>query len=167
MHSPFAFAAFPSWKRVFEDKSRAAQKKAVYADPAFRNQFREDLQATRWAFGNWERITLHEVRSPELKRLRGQDRRRRSAAPKARIGVDALLDLTLADDLELEFTMASYNTRVDRMAELLNNPSDPHRPRRRRRARRHAVRLGLPDLPARHLGARSRRASRFPRRCAG
>ena len=29
MRSPFSFAAFPSWKRVFADKSKAAQK-AVY-----------------------------------------------------------------------------------------------------------------------------------------
>ena len=40
MRSPFTFAAFPSWKRVFADKSKEAQA-AVYRDPAFRNQFRE------------------------------------------------------------------------------------------------------------------------------
>jgi N-acyl-D-aspartate/D-glutamate deacylase len=120
MRSPFAFAAFPSWRRVFADKSKAAQK-AVYGDPAFRNQFREDLK-NPMGFGNWERITLHEVRNPGLKRFEG-----RTVADIARAegkdGVDALLDLTLADDIELEFTMASYNTRVDRMAELLNNPA--------------------------------------------
>lgn len=120
MRSPFAFAAFPSWKRVFADKSKEAQK-AVYGDPAFRNRFREDLK-NPMGFGNWERITLHEVRNPGLKRFEG-----RTVADIARAegkdGVDALLDLTLADDLELEFTMASYNTRVDRMAELLNNPA--------------------------------------------
>ena len=37
--------------------------------------------------------------------------------------MDAFLDITLADDLRSEFTMASFNTRVDRMAELLNDPS--------------------------------------------
>jgi N-acyl-D-aspartate/D-glutamate deacylase len=37
--------------------------------------------------------------------------------------VDAFLDLTLADDLENEFTISSYNTRIDRMAEILNNPA--------------------------------------------
>lgn len=120
MRSPFSFAAFPSWKRLFADKSKAAQK-AVYADPAFRAQFREELK-NPMTFGNWERITLHEVRSPELKRYEGL-----SVAEIARAqgkdGVDAFLDLTLADDLELEFTMASFNTRVDRMSELLNNPS--------------------------------------------
>lgn len=120
MKSPFSFASFPSWKRVFADKTKAAQK-AVYADKAFRDQFREELKNPQ-GFGNWERITLHEVRSPELKRFEGM-----SVAEIGRTegkdGVDAFLDLTLADDLELEFTMTSFNTRVDRMSELLNNPA--------------------------------------------
>ena len=38
-------------------------------------------------------------------------------------GVDALLDVTLEDDLENEFTVQSWNTRIDRMAELLNDRS--------------------------------------------
>jgi N-acyl-D-aspartate/D-glutamate deacylase len=120
MRSPFSFAAFPSWKRVFEDKSKPAQA-AVYADPAFRNQFREELKRPM-AFGNWERINVHEVASPALKALEG-----RSVADIAREqgkdGVDALLDLTLKADLDIEFTMASFNTRVDRMTEILNDKS--------------------------------------------
>ncbi|HVY08179.1 MAG TPA: amidohydrolase family protein [Burkholderiales bacterium] len=120
MHSPFSFAAFPSWKRVFEDKSPEAQKK-IYADAAFRNQFREELK-NPMAFGNWERITLHEVRSPELKRFEGKTVAEIGRA-QGKDGVDAFLDVTLADNLDLEFTMASFNTRVDRMAELLNNPA--------------------------------------------
>src|SRR5262250_1032373 len=43
MDNPFSFAAFPSWKRVFVDTAKEAQKK-VYADPAFRNAFRHDLK---------------------------------------------------------------------------------------------------------------------------
>jgi N-acyl-D-aspartate/D-glutamate deacylase len=38
-------------------------------------------------------------------------------------GVDALLDVTLEDDLDNEFTVQSWNTRVERMAELLNDRS--------------------------------------------
>ncbi len=120
MRSPFSFAAFPSWNRVFVDKSKPAQA-AVYADPAFRDQFREELKQPM-AFGNWERINVHEVRSPALKALEG-----RSIADIAREqrkdGVDAFLDLTLQDDLDIEFTMASFNTRVDRMTEILNDKS--------------------------------------------
>lgn len=120
MRNPFSFAAFPSWNRVFVDKSKPAQA-AVYADVAFRNQFREELKQPM-AFGNWARINVHEVRSPALKALEG-----RSIADLAREqgkdGVDTFLDLTLEDDLEVEFTMASFNTRVDRMTEILNDKS--------------------------------------------
>ena len=118
MRSPFSFAGFPSWKRVFEDKSKEAQS-AVYRDVSFRNKFREELKNPT-SFGNWERITLHEVKSPALKVLEGKTIAEIAAA-QGKDGVDALLDVTLADDLECELTMSSYNTRVDRMTEILNN----------------------------------------------
>jgi N-acyl-D-aspartate/D-glutamate deacylase len=118
MRNPFSFAAFPSWKRVFEDKSKAAQA-AVYRDVNFRNQFREDLKRPA-SFGNWARITVHEVHSPQLKHLEGKTVAE-VAAERGVDGVDALLDITLADDLDNEFTMQSFNTRVDRMTEILRN----------------------------------------------
>ncbi|HUK08903.1 MAG TPA: amidohydrolase family protein [Stellaceae bacterium] len=120
MRNPFSFAAYPSWNRVFVDKSKAAQA-AVYGDTSFRDAFREELKRPM-GFGNWERITLHEVKNPVLKPFEG-----RSVAEIARErgkdGVDTFLDLTIEDDLEAEFTMASYNTRVDRMTEILNDPN--------------------------------------------
>jgi N-acyl-D-aspartate/D-glutamate deacylase len=118
MRNPFSFAAFPSWKRVFEDKSKAAQA-AVYKDVSFRNQFREELKKPA-AFGNWARITVHEVRSSKLKALEGKTVAE-IAVERGVDGVDAFLDVTLEDDLENEFTMQSFNTRADRMAEILNN----------------------------------------------
>jgi hypothetical protein len=146
MKNPFSFAAFPSWKRVFADTNKEAQKK-VYADEAFRNDFRHDLKNPT-GFSNWGRIGVYAVKNPALKGLEG-----RSIADIAKEqnkdGVAAFLDLVLADNVDSELTMASWNTREDRMRELLNNKA-----MRRRRACRHAVRRGLPDLPARHLGAR-------------
>jgi len=118
MRNPFSFAAFPSWKRVFEDKSKAAQA-AVYRDMNFRNQFRQELKRPA-SFGNWERITVHEVHSPGLKHLEGRTVAE-IAAERGVDGVDALLDITLADDLRNEFTMQSFNTRVERMTEILQN----------------------------------------------
>ena len=118
MRNPFSFAAFPSWKRVFVDKSKGAQA-GVYRDPAFRAAFREDLKRPA-SFGNWERITVHEVRSPELKHLEGRTVAD-IATERGVDGVDAFLDVTLADDLENEFTLQSFNTRVDRMTEILRN----------------------------------------------
>ena len=120
MENPFAFAAFPSWKRVFADTNKEAQKK-VYADPAFRNAFRNDLKNPT-GFSDWRRIVVHEVKSPALKQFE-----RKSIAEVAKLQgkdeVDAFLDLVLADNLDVEFTISSWNTREDRMRELLNNKS--------------------------------------------
>jgi N-acyl-D-aspartate/D-glutamate deacylase len=118
MRNPFSFAAFPAWKRVFEDKSKEAQA-AVYRDARFRNAFRQDLKHPA-SFGNWARIAVHEVGSPELKRFEGKTIEEIAAA-QGKDGVDALLDLVLDDDLQTELTMQSFNTRADRMAELLND----------------------------------------------
>ena len=120
MRSPFSFAAFPSWKRLFEDTSEQAQI-AVYKDRAFRNQFREELK-NPLTFGNWERITLHEAQSDSLKSLEGLTVAEMARA-QGKDAVDTFLDTAIADDLSCEFTMASFNTRVDRVAELLNDPS--------------------------------------------
>ena len=120
MRNPFAFAAFPSWKRLFEDTSKAAQA-AVYGDVAFRNSFREDLKRPA-SFADWARITVHEVRTPGLKKWEGRTVAELAAA-QGKDGVDALLDLTLEDDLENEFTVQSWNTRVERMSEILNDRS--------------------------------------------
>jgi N-acyl-D-aspartate/D-glutamate deacylase len=120
MRSPFAFAAFPSWKRLFQDTSIEAQR-ATYRDPAFRKAFRDDLKNPA-SFADWERITVHEVTLPALKKYENK-----TVAEIARErgvdGIDALLDITLEDDLRNEFTVQSWNTRVDRMSELLNDKS--------------------------------------------
>jgi N-acyl-D-aspartate/D-glutamate deacylase len=119
MRNPFAFAAFPSWKRAFQDKSKEAQAR-VYADPAFRNAFREDLKKPA-SFGNWARVTVHEVKNPALKKYEGRTVAE-IAKEEGKDGVDAFLDVTLADDLDNEFTMQTFNNRPERMAEILNDP---------------------------------------------
>src|SRR5262249_9065720 len=82
---------------------------------------RDDLKNPA-SFADWGRITVHEVTNPQLKHLEN-----RTVAEIARErgvdGVDALLDLTLEDDLQNEFTVQSWNTRVDRMTEVLNDRS--------------------------------------------
>ncbi len=119
MRNPFSFAGFPSWKAVFADKSKEAQA-AVYRDVSFRSKFREELK-NPIGFGNWSRIAVHEVKKESLKKYEGRTVAE-IAAEQGKDGVDAFLDLTLADDLENEFTMKSFNSREDRMAEILNNP---------------------------------------------
>ena len=65
---------------------------------------------------------MHETHSEALKPFEGQTVAEIARA-EGKDPVDALLDMAVADNLAIEFTMASYNNRVDRMAELLNDPS--------------------------------------------
>src|SRR5258707_3763811 len=120
MRNPFSFAAFKCWGRVFSDKSKEAQR-AVYADPAFRNAFREELKSATGFSGDWRRITVHEAHKPELKRYEG-----RTVADVAKErgidGVDAFLDLTLEDDLDIEFVLAQFNVDIERVKDTLVDP---------------------------------------------
>jgi len=121
MRNPFSFAAFKCWSRVFADKSKEAQR-AVYADPAFRNAFREELKTASGFGGDWRRITVHETHKPELKRYEG-----RSvgdiAKERGKDGLDTFLDLTLEDDLDIEFVLAQFNVDVERVKENLTDPN--------------------------------------------
>jgi N-acyl-D-amino-acid deacylase len=120
MRNPFSFAAFKCWGRVFSDKSKEAQR-AVYADPAFRNAFREELKSATGFSGNWRRITVHEAHKPELKKYEG-----RSVADiaeeRGKDGLDTFLDLTLEDDLDIEFVLAQFNVDLERVKENLVDP---------------------------------------------
>jgi len=119
MRNPFSFAPFPSWGRIFADQSKSAQT-AVYKDRAFRDHFREDLKHPL-TFGNWSRVRVHEACSPDLKQYEGKTIADIAEA-QGKDGVDTFLDLTLQDDLEIEFTLSTFNHRVDRMKEILTNP---------------------------------------------
>jgi N-acyl-D-amino-acid deacylase len=117
MRNPFSFAAFPCWSRVFADKSKEAQR-AVYADPAFRKAFRAELKGGI----DWTRLTVHEVHKPELKRYEG-----RTVADVARErgtdAIDAFLDLTVEDDLDIEFVLAQFNVNIDLVKDNLVDPN--------------------------------------------
>ena len=118
MRSPFTFASYPCWHAVF-NKSKQEQA-AIYADPQFRADFRAALNGPAVFNGDWRRITLAAVSNPALRRHEG-----RTVAAIAeefgKDGVDTFLDLTLEDDLQLEFLFAAYNFNDERMPELLSN----------------------------------------------
>ncbi|HEX3864067.1 MAG TPA: amidohydrolase family protein [Stellaceae bacterium] len=121
MRNPFTFASFKTWGRVFANKTDAAQR-AVYADPEFRNAFREELKrANGFSDKNWGRITVHEARSPAMKHYEGRNIAE-IAKERGKDGVDTFLDLTLEDDLDIEFVLAQFNTDVKKVSENLSDP---------------------------------------------
>ncbi|MBH61087.1 MAG: amidohydrolase [Alphaproteobacteria bacterium] len=119
MRNPFSFAAFPSWNQIFVDQSKEGQR-AVYADSQFRNAFREELKDPV-NFSDFNRIILHEVKNPELKKFEGHTVTE-IAREQGKDDVDTLLDITLEDDVDNEFIFTSFNTKVDSMSRILNHP---------------------------------------------
>ncbi len=121
MDNPFAFAAFPAWKRVFADTSKEAQKK-VYADPAFRTQFtarpQEPDRLQRLAPHRRPRRAQSGAEAPGAQVDRPD--RARSRARTASTPSSTWCWPTIST---LELTISSWNTREDRMRELLNNPA--------------------------------------------
>jgi N-acyl-D-amino-acid deacylase len=120
MRNPFSFAAFTSWKRVFADKSKEAQRQ-VYADPAFRNHFRDQLKSATGFSGDWSRLTVHEAHKPEIKRYEGRTVAD-IAKERGKDGLDTFLDLTLEDDLDIEFVLAQFNVNVKAVQENIVDP---------------------------------------------
>ena len=121
MRNPFSFASYPCWGRVFADKSKEAQR-AVYADPAFRNAFREALKDPIGFNGDWSRITVHEAKKPELKRYEGKSVAA-VAAERGKDGLDTFFDLTIEDDLDIEFVLAQFNVNIGQVKDNLTDPS--------------------------------------------
>src|SRR5437763_7196259 len=116
MRNPFSFALFKCWARVFADKSKEAQR-AVYADPAFRTAFRAEFNNAI----DWRRLTVHEVHRSELKRLEGRTVAA-VAKDRGKDGLDTFLDLTLEDDLDIEFVLAQFNVNVELVKQNLLDP---------------------------------------------
>ena len=134
LRAPHSFMSFKSWHRALN--LGVEEQKRVYADPAFRNQFRQELKGPAQFTGNWELMAVSEVVSPALERYTGQTIAA-IAREQGKDGVDALLDLAIADDLQTEFALAFLNTNQEGVAELLRTPGTV---------------LGLSDGGA-HLGA--------------
>jgi N-acyl-D-amino-acid deacylase len=106
----------PSWTKVFNQPPEV--QKQIYADPAFRNEFRERLASPRGSIINWERFEFGRAQNPRFSSLEGKS----IAAIAAQRGadcVDAFLDLGIEDDLGSWFTMIQD---VSRMAPFIADP---------------------------------------------
>ncbi len=113
LKEPFIFESMSVFKPVsaagFEGKMR------IYADPAFRQAFREKVDGGPFAL-RWERTCISVCPSePELEeRSVAEVARERGVDP-----VDLILDLSLASQLEARFRMAVLNFDEGEVAELL------------------------------------------------
>jgi N-acyl-D-aspartate/D-glutamate deacylase len=119
LRTPHSFMSFKSWHRALN--LSVEEQKRVYADPAFRNQFRQELKGPAQFTGNWELMAVAETKSPHLEHFTGQTIAA-IARQQGKDGVDALLDLAIEDNLQTEFALAFLNTNQEGVASLLRTP---------------------------------------------
>jgi N-acyl-D-amino-acid deacylase len=118
LRNPFIFANHPSWNPVF---NRSPEEQAqVYRDPAFRQAFRKELERPRIFSGRWERLEVKEVSTPALKPLEGKTVAE-IARERGKDGLDTFLDLALADDLKIQYTIVLFNANEDLIPELITD----------------------------------------------
>lgn len=121
MRSPYPFEGLPCWKQV---STRPREEwKGIYADPAFRESLRDDIRNRRFSVfrGNWPLVQVLRAEKPENKVYEGL------TIPEVaqRMGtdeVDAFLDLTVADDLGVEFVAGLMNTNEEVVGKLISHP---------------------------------------------
>ena len=113
--APFPFESLPFFKQVSQSDHEG--KKRIYADEAFRAEFRNKQPGG--ITGNWEDSVVSECpQDPSINE-------RNIAELAAERGVDPadlVLDLALESDLKARFRMAIFNTDEEAVAELLNHP---------------------------------------------
>ncbi|HZO80851.1 MAG TPA: amidohydrolase family protein [Candidatus Binataceae bacterium] len=106
LRNPFSFADMEAWNHVFNQPPD--EQKRIYADPAFREAFRDELKRPHLFTGKWHRVEVLEVANPALKPFErktvGEIAEIRRADP-----LDTFLDLAIEDDLNIQYTMAQYH----------------------------------------------------------
>jgi len=119
LHGAFVFFRFPVWKRVLE--APPEQWRALFADPAFRAEFRDTAGRSSLFVGDTSPLRVEGVHRPEhacfVGRTVGE-----VAAVQGRDPVDAFFDVALADDLKTRFTVAIMNTDAAAVAEIFTHP---------------------------------------------
>jgi N-acyl-D-aspartate/D-glutamate deacylase len=114
LRNPFLFASMKVWGRVFNQPAEVQKK--IYADPEFRNAFRNELKArTVFDFVRWKGMRVLEVINPVLKKYE-QMSIAEVAAARNTDEIDAFLDLAVEDDVKVEFaTHMFYEEGVRRL----------------------------------------------------
>jgi len=106
MRNPFTFADMQSWNHVFNQPAEA--QKRIYADPAFRSTFREELKKPHLFTGKWHRVEVLEIGRPDMNHLERKTVQE-IAAERGADPLDTFLDLAIEDNLDIQFTMAQYH----------------------------------------------------------
>ena len=107
--NPYILGVFPTWQPVM--RLSREQKLARYADPAFRQAFRDDLKNIP-AFGKdiWSRFYVLDGISDQARALaKGGQSLRQLADAQTRDPMDLLVEIAVEDELRTTFDMVALN----------------------------------------------------------
>ncbi len=119
IHNPFMFAPLPAWKVAF-NQSREEQKR-IYADAAFRKQFREDMASPRALIRDWDHFEILDVHNPDLRPLIGKTINQ-IAEERATHPADTFLDIAVEDDIHVRFRVAVANSTEANLIQMITDP---------------------------------------------
>lgn len=121
MKNPFIFAIFSAWHPVFNKPVEEQMK--IYADPAFRQAFREEMDRRRIFAGQWGRMTVIDGKSPEIQEhIKSKRTVAQIARDQGKEPMDMFLDLAIADKLELLFDLQAFNFEPEGVKNLVSDP---------------------------------------------
>jgi N-acyl-D-aspartate/D-glutamate deacylase len=119
LRRPFMFSEMTSARRLFD--ASFEEQMAIYADPAFRAAFREELkQGRKWTTLAGSVIVVS-VENPALKQHEGST----VGQIAEKLGKDpneAFFDLAVEDNLQVKFVVPRANTDHAGIGRLLNDP---------------------------------------------
>ena len=119
LRRPFMFTEMNSAKEVF-DASFETQM-AIYADPKFRQAFKDELKLGRKWAGLAQNIIVVSVENPALKPLEGKTIGDIAAARKQDPN-DVFFDIAVEDQLQVKYVVPRANTDKAALAAALRDP---------------------------------------------
>jgi N-acyl-D-aspartate/D-glutamate deacylase len=121
MNNAQTFDEFPVWKNLMFLPELV--RKQAFADPATRQKMREDMDApqTTTFHRRWDLVKIIKVGKPENARFVGQSVAEMAAA-RGQDPLDALLDLSLEENLETTFWSANSGGDPHAVGQILQSP---------------------------------------------
>jgi N-acyl-D-amino-acid deacylase len=120
LREPFLFGSLASWKPAFNRSCE--EQMALYSSAEFRQAFREDMKVGAMLFkGQWDRLHVVAAQLPAHQGYLNQSIQD-IAEQVGTDPLDTLLDLSIAENLELGFTMSLINTDPEVVERLITHP---------------------------------------------
>ena len=121
LRNPFLFSEFPSWKGAFN--RTVEEQVALYRAPAFRQAFRDDLQAGRGLLfrNQWDRLHVTRVATEQNQQFLNKSIQE-IATLLHKDPVDTLLDLAVDEETALGVTVSIINADPEAVGKLITLP---------------------------------------------